>query len=166
MEKRAQQLREMGHIVTSRWLVETVRGDVQLGDVSEQYKRLTATDDIEDVISADIVVMNTPSREDFENYNISLSTWARGGRHFEAGFQYALMYLDTYGALPKWIKGKFSPNRELILIGHRENVFHSLDGKESVYAHGFLLPPIKCYETWNDYIETLKSEKIVGSLAT
>lgn len=108
------ELEAMGHTVTSRWLNGSYQIDekgkpigdhgealVETGETTEA-DRLRAhfvTEDCEDVRSADCVISFTePPRSALGN---------RGGRHVEFGMAVAL--------------GKL-----LIVVGHRENLFHYL----------------------------------------
>lgn len=111
-----EQISALGHSVTSRWLNgshqisdagtpigdrgETlVEGDA--GGASEEAERLRAmfaTEDVSDVVSADVVISFTePPR----------SSASRGGRHVEHGIALAL-------------------RKMLIVVGYRENIFHWL----------------------------------------
>ena len=145
MAKRGTELRALGIEVTSRWLEEGINTKASIKDVAEDYLRDTAAVDIEDILIADTVVMNVPSELVLEAEDIPLASWARGGRHFEAGFQYALMVFYHY--LPAILKGNV---RRLILVGHRENVFHYIDGVKPLTALGFKLPEIPTFETWEE----------------
>jgi hypothetical protein len=144
MKQHAQDLRALGIEITSRWLEEKVAGNIQIKDVADDYLRETAQIDIEDILSASIVVLNVPSVEDLKAADIPVSSWARGGRHFESGFQYALMMLSQY--LPTRIQDR--GHRRLMLVGHKENVFHYLDGIKDIQADGIDLPSILTFETW------------------
>ena len=152
MQLRAEELRAEGIEVTARWLKETVPGTAQIKDVKPDYLRETAKIDIEDILFANVVVLNVPSTEDLEAYNIPISSWARGGRHFEAGFQYATIMLFQY--LPDFIRSRGA--RRLVLVGHKENVFHFLDNLEKNGAiDGLDLPEILTFETWKEAKEHL-----------
>ena len=155
IKQRAEQLRAAGVEVTSRWLEETVKPTVAIQEVEDPYLRETAQIDIEDVLLANYVVLNVPSANDLKTVDIPVSSWARGGRHFESGFQYATMMFFLW--LPESIK-KTGP-RGMVLVGHRENVFHYLDGvNKQLKALGFSLPMIPLFETWGgarDYLITL-----------
>lgn len=159
---RATELRASGVEVTSRWLEETVKADCQIKDVSEAYLRETARADVEDVLKANIVVLNTPSPEELKSTEMPTSSWARGGRHFEAGLHYATMMLFPY--LPSWISNRGL--RELVLVGHRENVFHHLDENlPNPHADNLTMPPIKLTRTWAEAKEYIvrKARCSVGS---
>lgn len=144
MSTRATELRAAGIEVTSRWLEETVSSNVQIKDVSEAYLRETAQVDIEDILLANVVVLNIPSAEDLKSPDMPIASWARGGRHFEAGFHYATMMFRDY--LPNKIK--LRGYRKLVLVGHKENVFHYLDGLNNLYADNVELPEISVFNTW------------------
>lgn len=152
MNKRAADLRAAGIEVTSRWLEEKVASTVKITDVSKEYLRETARVDIEDILQSNMVVLNVPSESDLSSESIPVSSWARGGRHFEAGFQYATMMF--YHNLPMVIQD-IGP-RYLILVGHKENVFHHLDEFVSNgLADKMTLPAIDTFETWEQAKETI-----------
>lgn len=142
MKKRAEELRANGIEVTSRWLEETTNPTSQIVDMGDGFLRDTARIDIEDILLANVLVLNTPSEIDFKETDIILSTWARGGRHFEAGFQYATMlfFQEIKQRLP------YDTPRMLILVGHKENVFHYLDDVKTL----FNLPQIHTFKTWEE----------------
>lgn len=143
MSQRAEELRAEGIGVTSRWLEETVKTDAQLGSVDLQFKIETARIDIEDILLASVLVLNTPSYKDLVSSTISLATWARGGRHFESGFQYATAMFAAYLPAP------LNRSRKLIVIGREENIFHYLS-VPSLKAMGLDLPTILICPTWED----------------
>ena len=105
MRRIRQELRLMGHAVTSRWLDQksaTVFGwtvaDIEKGlyEVQEQARR-----DIEDITAAQAV------------FSFTDGDLARGGRHVEFGIAIAL-------------------GKRLWVIGPREHIFHSL-GRVACY---------------------------------
>lgn len=147
MKLRAEELRATGIEVTSRWVEEHTSTTATTAEVGDDYLRETAAIDLEDVMKANVVVLHVPSEHDLRTVNITMANWARGGRHFEAGAQYMMMLLFNY--LPYTIQ-KVGP-RSLILIGHRENVFHYFDGvNKSLKALGFDLPEIPVFSTWEE----------------
>ncbi len=64
-------LETVGHTVTSRWLRE--REEATYANVTEQYRLACALDDIHDVRSSELVVLDT------------FDVTPRGGREFEMG---------------------------------------------------------------------------------
>lgn len=96
MVKYREQLRLMGHEVTSRW----VNGEHEALDkiAIPQQMREFAIDDVIDLHTSDLVIAFT------EQPN---SEFSRGGRHVEFGMALAL-------------------NKEVIVVGPVENVFYSL----------------------------------------
>lgn len=100
----AEQLRALGHEVTSRWL----EGNHQISDAgleSEEAiyiaaRRRFAREDIDDLLAADVCVSFTETPR---------SGHSRGGRHVEFGVAIA------------------DPRLDCVVIGPRENVFHCLD---------------------------------------
>lgn len=129
-----EQLRTIGHEVTSRWLngshqisdtgkpigehgESLVEGDS--GGQSEEAQRLRmmfAIEDVSDCVNAEVCISFTePPR----------STASRGGRHVEFGIALAL-------------------KKSTIVIGYRENIFH-------------WLPQIQFFETWDDAFSYIQS---------
>lgn len=105
-------LQGAGYAVTSRW----VSGEHEMKehhDFQHKYPECNiafAVEDLEDVIRSDWVISFTEPLE---------SPTRRGGRHVELGI--AIGY-----------------KKRLIVIGHRENVFH-------------YLPQIEFFRTWEDF---------------
>ena len=121
-----EELIKMGHNVEARWLNGSHQisdKGIPIGDGAEAMVEATggispdgdkmrqkfAQDDIEDVCFADVVINFTESPRSEAN---------RGGRHVEYGIALAL-------------------RKRLIIIGHRENIFH-------------YVPFAEFYETWED----------------
>lgn len=142
---RADQLRSDGIEVTSRWLEESISPNSSTEDISAAYLREAAKMDVEDILLATTVVLNVPSAEELKNPDMPIASWARGGRHFEAGFQYATMVFY------KWLPARLQVlgTRSLVLVGRKENVFHYLDGIIEAYADGYPLPEIVTFESWD-----------------
>lgn len=119
----ADQLRALGHQVTSRWLEGQHQADelevAAAGAVHEvpEIARRFAEEDVADVIFADtLIAFSEPPR----------STASRGGRHVEFG-----MALGWVLAGYKTLDGR---RRRVVLIGERENVFHCL-AEVSIYRN-------------------------------
>lgn len=93
------ELEEHGIQITSRWLLG---GHEWVGTSDEEIpvarNHIFATEDLEDITNADVVVCFTESAR---------SGPARGGRHFEAGYAYAI-------------------GKPIVVVGYRENVFYCL----------------------------------------
>ena len=90
------ELARMGHTVTSRWLdTDWGRRPGESSAAPPEYRAKHAVIDLEDVRAADVVVSFTEAPGD----------GSRGGRHVEFG--YALAF-----------------NKRMIVVGHRENLFH------------------------------------------
>lgn len=98
MKALARQLHERGFVVTSRWLDEDKPLNTQLGDDSEDFYRMTAEIDLEDVRKADTIL--------FFAEDPKVGT-PRGGRHVEFGYALGL-------------------GKRLLVIGGEENIFHYL----------------------------------------
>jgi hypothetical protein len=100
MQKYAKELLEMGHVVTSRWIL----GDHELrahGDAeADHWAPLWALGDYDDLCVAETIISFTEPPGDVPGRG-------RGGRHVEHGIALAL--------------GKCC-----IVVGYRENVFHWL----------------------------------------
>lgn len=104
-------LEARGHKVPARWLL----GGHQAGnnmDSDRQAKRF-ATEDLEDVLAADVIVSFT------EEPRQALS---RGGRHVELGVGIGLR------------RAQAVPAPKLIVVGPIENVFHTLDDIDAVFG--------------------------------
>ena len=107
----AQQLRAYGFIVTSRWLEghSPISPEGLSDEVALEQRTWFAQQDWEDLMAADICISFTePPR----------SSNTRGGRHVELG-------------------AALATRKRVIVVGHRENVFHCL-------------PEIEFHRTWQD----------------
>lgn len=117
----ADQLREYGYIIDVRWLVDNHQAPDdtleinETVDTSNNIAAVFAQDDVEDLMASDIVISFSEEPR---------STHSRGGRHVEFGMALAL-------------------NKQIIVVGPRENIFHTLPG-------------IKHYETWDEALNSLK----------
>jgi len=112
-------LQALGIEVTSRWLhglhepAETVVTD-HGPEASEKDRGRFALEDWEDLMAADCCISFTePSR----------TGPTRGGRHVEFG-------------------GALAAKKRVIVVGHRENVFHCLPG-------------VEFFESWSDALKML-----------
>lgn len=109
-------LQTRGHTVTSRW----INGDHQIDDqgLSAQAKESErirfAQEDRDDLVGADCVISFTEAPR---------SSNSRGGRHVEHGMGLAL-------------------GKRVIVVGHRENVFHCL-------------PEVEFFKTWPEALAAL-----------
>lgn len=94
----AEELRQAGHIITSRWLCgqHEHKGPEALTPL--EHRELWALGNNEDILSADCVVSFTELED---------SPYGRGGRHVEFGMAMAT-------------------GRRLVVVGHRENIFHCM----------------------------------------
>lgn len=141
--ERARELNHLGIECTMRWPYETAPHNATINDFPEEYFRETAVIDIEDIIAADKLILTVPTQEQLSTLTIEAAS--RGGRHFESGFMYGLIYQgDSY-----------SNAKELILLGPRENVFHFLDGQSVTSKY----PAIRQFDTWEQVKEYLKEAK-------
>jgi hypothetical protein len=134
VKQRCGELQALGITTLSRWASETAPHNCTITDKPAQYMRETAVYDIEDICAADVLIIVSPT--DAEMVNMTPHQLSRGGRHFEEGFIYGLMWAQ------RWT-GAGTPQR-LILLGRRENVFHFLDG-ESVAKN---YPVVQQFDTW------------------
>lgn len=111
MQRYRDELEAAGHVVTSRW----INGDHQIDDAglsvqAKEAERIRfASEDRDDLIAADCVVSFTEAPR---------SSNSRGGRHVEHGMALAL-------------------GKRVIVVGHRENVFHCL-------------PEVEFFAAWPD----------------
>lgn len=116
MQQCRRDLEAIGCKVTSRW----INGDHQIDDAglslqAKEAERIRfATEDRDDLARADCVISFTEKPR---------SSNSRGGRHVEYGMALALA-------------------KRVIVVGHRENVFHCL-------------PEVEFYETWPDALAAL-----------
>lgn len=98
MRELAAELTRMGHEITSRWLeTEWVNRPGDGAAAPPEYREKYAAIDMEDVRAADCVV----------NFTEAPGDGSRGGRHVELGLAVA------------W-------GKRIIVVGHRENLFHHL----------------------------------------
>lgn len=93
-----------------------INGDHQAENDELEKMMGFAVDDWKDIKNADCVISFTEKPR--------VASTSRGGRHAEHGIALGL-------------------NKEVIVIGHRENVFHCL-------------PQVEFYETWEDFIKAAK----------
>ena len=140
VKQRAEELALLGIVCTSRWAWEAVPHNVAMKDCKDEYLRETAAIDLDDILSADKLILIVPEPSLLVDATIAASS--RGGRHFESGFFYGLM-LST------------RTKRELIILGKPENVFHMLDGIGAASRY----PTIKHFGTWDDVVKYLVEEK-------
>lgn len=106
-KKQAAILSSHGFVVTSRWIYETVPHNVTMKNLPDEYHKETAAADIEDIKHAEYFVQFVPT--DTELVDTPVRFAARGGRHWEMGYAYAL-------------------GKKIIVIGPKENIFHYLPG--------------------------------------
>lgn len=144
------ELEAIGIHATARWPLENAPHTATINDFPDEYFRETAVFDVEDILAADKVILTVPS--DTMLIDAAGRSISRGGRHFESGFVYGLVYAQAK------LKADTKP-RELLLLGKRENVFHFLDGL-SVTAD---YPAIRAFETWEELKEALVKELNVSS---
>lgn len=112
LQKYRDQLQSLGHTVVSRWIDgghEITKEGSTVADYQERIR--FAQEDKADLESSDCVISFT---EEPRKTNI------RGGRHVEFGMALAL-------------------NKRVLVIGHRENVFHCL-------------PQVEFFDTWQEAI--------------
>lgn len=95
----AAEARRLGHAVTSRWLDTDWLAEGQVRSIAAppEYREKYALIDHEDVQAADLVA----------NFTEPPGSGGRGGRHVEFGLAVA------------W-------GKRLVVVGHRENLFHHL----------------------------------------
>ena len=135
------QLEAVGIVCTSRWAYETVPHNVEMKDVPDEYHRETARVDLIDVLTSSVFVMIAPSADMLVASTVAAAS--RGGRHFEMGLFYGTMLLE--------VGERGYTNRELLVIGKKENIFHHLDG--SGVTSDF--PAIKHFTAWENLYEYL-----------
>lgn len=143
--KRATELNGLGIECTMRWPYENAPHTATITDFPDEYFRETAVFDIEDIVAADVLVLTVPN--DKQMTDSPLRSMARGGRHFESGFFYGLIMRQQFGD---------DRNRELIILGPRENVFHFLDGQSLTVKY----PTIKQFDSWEQVLEYLNRKNL------
>ena len=113
-------LESLGHTVTSRW----INGGHQIDDnglsaeAKEEERTRLAIEDMQDLWDAECCISFTEAPR---------STNTRGGRHVEFGCA-------------------FSWGKRLIVVGHRENVFHCL-------------PRVQFFPDWSGCLAALSAEQ-------
>ena len=147
VKARAAELALCGIACTSRWAEEKVPHNVKMSDCKDEYLRETAVIDLDDILVADKVVLTVPEPELLVEATIAAAS--HGGRHFESGF--------IYGLIVAAVMDGCKPQRELIILGKPENVFHMLDGIGAASRY----PTIKNFPTWGQVKQYLKEEKDV-----
>lgn len=156
IKKYSEELTELGVDVTSSWVSENASPHVQSTDLTDDYLRGTAILDIRDMLNANKFVLFVPTDEELES--VPKRSLSRGGRNFESGFFYALIYLREFLPL------QFPHKDEIILVGTRESVFHFLFDMtpEQAYVRGVRLPYIKQFDSWNEakfYLSGVSSDQ-------
>ncbi len=102
ISKRAAELRELGIEVTSQWLDETHRANVQLQDLAPKDHQYYALRDVADLADADVFVLQPDSTE----------TIKRQGRTVEMGIAVGI---GLYRSYPVFVIGE-----------SEQNIFHYL----------------------------------------
>jgi hypothetical protein len=145
VKARGAELKELGIECTSRWADEKVPHNVTIKELPVAYHEETAVADVDDILTADKVVLTVPEPQLLVDATVASSS--RGGRHFESGLVYGLI-------LAQWLDGG-RPTRELIVMGKQENVFHYLTG-QGVTSR---LPAIRIIPTWEEVKNYLRYQK-------
>jgi hypothetical protein len=156
VKARGEELVAMGIECTSRWALETAPHNCKITDVTSDYLRGTAVLDLQDILAADKVVLTVPTPK--ELVNMTPHQMSRGGRTFESGVMYGLIWAQTmrtsiaaYNADSIEVRGCTS---ELIVMGEKENVFHFLDGTEIAKDY----PTVVVIPTWEEVKQYLASQ--------
>ena len=125
LKKHAEELAAANIQCTSSWLNEPYKADATLSTIPTDAERIKyAMNDLIDINAADVVVL----------FTIDPTTpFVRGGRHFEAGYAFALMVTGYLGGSPK-----------LVVCGPRENIF-------------YYLPQVTVIPTWEVTLQYLKN---------
>lgn len=119
MRTYAQDLARIGCEVTSRWIEGLLPDDGKMGGPEDKMRKC-AEDDLEDLARANCCISFTEKPRD-PNVN------TRGGRHVEFGFALAM-------------------GKTVVVVGHRENVFHCL-------------PRVQFAETWQQAMPIIAALK-------
>lgn len=107
--ERAYELRDLGIVVTSRWITEPHAPAVQMHELTHEEHQGYAVTDIDDVQNADALVFHTDPTK----------TIVRAGRHVEFGMAVGI---GLYRSFPIFVVGD-----------DYENIFHHLP---QVWMHG------------------------------
>lgn len=115
------ELQQRGHAAPARWLlgehqahgVEAARAVEDSGPVPAEQARLFASDDVEDVLAADVIIGFTEEPR---------SSATRGGRHVEFGIGLGLRRGGPAVHAPT-----------LVIVGPLENVFHALPEVDAAF---------------------------------
>lgn len=115
----AEQLQSLGYIVTCRWIYggHQITDDGLSAEAKAEERTRFAMEDWEDLMKADICISFTEAPR---------GTNSRGGRHVEFG-------------------AALATGKRVIVVGHRENVFHCL-------------PKVQFFPTWEECLSTLATE--------
>lgn len=146
MQSYANDLKLLGHTITSRWLY--IDGDAldhkynEEGFFTEENiasARRYAAGDVVDVMRSDMIVV-------FPNSPRAIAS-NRGGMHFETGIAWAL-------------------KKQLVIIGVRQNIFHCLEEFEFHEDWKAFLATLSAPSTYplDDYLFRVDSTPIDGSL--
>jgi hypothetical protein len=145
--KERQDLADAGIGCTSRWLDEKpfdpenpryAEKDATGNSGFTKFLEDTAEMDIADVIDCDVLVLFTTDKNETDRAHT-------GGRHFEAGFKYAMFYFSL--CLRELRAPYFVKETRVITVGPRENVFH-------------FMRSIQNFPTWPEALEWLKKTKV------
>lgn len=129
----AEELRKLGHEVTSRWLEGQHQADeleiAAAGEVHQvpEIACRFAEEDVEDVIFADTVVAFSERPR---------SSASRGGRHVEFGM--------ALGWVLAGYRTTLGHPRRVVVVGERENIFHCL-------------AEVNVFPTWEAFLASLKT---------
>ena len=143
--QRSSELLALGIIPTNRWHAENAPHNCTINDFPDEYFREIVVFDVEDIEAANTFILTVPS--ELEMADMTIRSLSRGGRHFETGLFYGFMLTD--------LRKKGHTNRQLIILGKRENVFHFLDGQSLTSFY----PAIKQIDTWEQVKEYLTRKK-------
>lgn len=112
LQKYAQELETLGHVVVSRWLAERKDESIEIEDVSERFLKTHAENDLEDINSADLFVIFTKNRKERGGMYVEEGyARARGMKIFLVGprihifhFLADVQRFDNFGGFVEWIK--------------------------------------------------------------
>ena len=156
VKARGEELAAIGIECTSRWALETAPHNCKITDVTSDYLRETAVFDLQDILVADKVVLTVPTPK--ELVNMTPHQMSRGGRTFESGVMYGLIWAQVMRtSLAQYKQDAIKRNgctSELIVMGDKENVFHFLDG--TGVAADF--PTVVVIPTWEEVKNYLASQ--------
>jgi len=115
VREREKDLKALGIECTSTWLKEPHDPKTGINEVTPEFCRETAHQDLQDILRSDVVVLFTVD---------GTTPTLRGGRHFESGFAYGVACMSTMNEIAN--PQLTIRDLKVITVGPRENIFHHI----------------------------------------